>query len=260
MELISVVVITFNEAKHIKRCLDSVQGIANEIIVVDSGSTDDTVKIAQSCGAKVIQQDWLGYGEQKNFANNLTKNNWILSLDADEALTPELKEEMVSELQNPKHQVYSINRCNRYCGRWLRHSGWYPDTKQRLFHKNFAYWNTHRVHEILVVKPNGSIGKFKYDILHYAYEQVDEHEKRTEKYAYLGAEQIFINKKKPSFIKLYFGGTFRFFRDYILNLGFLDGRSGFWACKITAQGVSKKYALAMQLFKNPDLHHQKNNP
>jgi len=249
MESLSVVVITHNESKHIKRCLDSVQDIANEIIVVDSGSTDNTVEIAQSCGAKVTHQDWLGYGEQKNFAHSLTKNDWILSLDADEELSPELRNEISTELQNLQYKVYSINRCNRYCGRWLRHSGWYPDTKQRLFHKNYASWNNSRVHEILIVEPDTPIGKFKSDILHYAYDSVEQHKKRAEKYAILSAEQIFLNKKKPSFFKRFFGGFFRFFRDYFIRLGFLDGRSGFWACKITAQAVAKKYALAMQLFK-----------
>jgi glycosyltransferase involved in cell wall biosynthesis len=249
MELLSVVVITYNEAKHIKRCLDSVQGIANEIIVVDSGSTDDTVNIARSCGAKVTHQEWLGFGEQKNFANSLTKNNWILSLDADEALSSELKEEISAELIILRHKVYSANRRNRYCGKWLRHSGWYPDTKPRLFNKNFAYWNTSRVHEILIVEPNISIGKLKFDLLHYPFDTIYEHKKRAEKYALLSAEQIFLNGKKPDFFKLNFGGSFRFFRDYILKLGFLDGRAGFWACKITAQAVSKKYVLAMELFR-----------
>ena len=248
MEPLSVVVITCNESKHIKRCLDSVQGIANEIIVVDSGSTDDTVKIAQSCGAKVIHQDWLGFGEQKNFANSLAQNRWILSLDADEALSADLKEEMCAILQNPHYKVYSVNRRNRYCGKWLRHSGWYPDTKLRLFDKNVAHWNTYRVHEILEVAPNMAIGKLTFDLLHYPFDSIEEHKKRAEKYALLGAEQLFSKGKKPNFFKRYFGGSFRFFRDYILKLGFLDGRPGFWACKITAWGVSKKYTEAMRFF------------
>jgi glycosyltransferase involved in cell wall biosynthesis len=249
MELLSVVVITYNESKHIKRCLDSVQDIANEIIVIDSGSTDNTVVIAQSCGTKVVHQDWLGYGEQKNFANSLTQNDWILSLDADEALSSELKEEIIVELKNPRFKVYSMNRCNRYCGKWLRFSGWYPDTKLRLFNKNAAYWNTNRVHEILMVDLNIPVGKFKSDILHYPFDSVVEHKQRAEKYALLGAEQLFLKGKKPNCFKLYFGASFRFFRDYFLNLGFLDGNSGFWACKITAQAVSKKYREAIKLFK-----------
>jgi len=248
MELLSVVVITYNESKHIKRCLDSVQDIANEIIVVDSGSTDHTVAIAQSCGAKVIDRDWLGFGEQKNFANSLTKNNRILSLDADEALSSELKEEISAALKKPDYEVYSMNRRNRYCGKWLRYSGWYPDAKPRLFNKEIACWNTNRVHETLEVAPNVAIGKFKFDLLHYPFDSIDEHKKRAEKYALLGAEQLFLKGKIPNFFKLHFGGFFRFFRDYVLKLGFLDGRPGFWACKITAQAVSKKYAEAMRLF------------
>jgi glycosyltransferase involved in cell wall biosynthesis len=251
MELLSVVVITCNESKHIKRCLDSVQDIANEIIVVDSGSTDNTVEIAQASGAKVIHQDWLGYGEQKNFANSLTKNDWILSLDADEALSPELQEEIRVELMNLQHKLYCANRLNNYCGKWLRHSGWYPDTKPRLFNKKYAHWSNSRVHEVLIITPNITIGKFQSDILHYPYDSINEHKLRTEKYAVLSAEQIFLNGKKPSFFKLHFGGSFRFFRDYVLKLGFLDGRAGYWACKITAQGVSKKYALATGLFELP---------
>jgi len=249
MELLSVVVITYNEAKHIKRCLDSVQDIANEIIVVDSGSTDHTVVIAQSCGAKVIHQDWLGFGSQKNFADSLTKNYWILSLDADEALSCGLKEEIRVTLKNPEFKVYSMNRRNRYCGKWLRHSGWYPDTKLRLFKKEVACWNTNLVHEILEVNPNTSIGKFKFDILHYSFDSIHEHKQRSEKYALLGAEQLFLKGKIPNFFKIYFGGSFRFFRDYVLRLGFLDGRFGFWACKISSQAVSLKYKETMRLFK-----------
>jgi len=245
---LSVVVITYNEAKHIKRCLDSVQGLADEIIVVDSGSKDITKDIAQSCGAIVVHQDWLGFGEQKNFANNLTTNDWILSLDADEALSFELKEEISVVMKRPFYNVYSMNRLNKYCGKWLRHGGWYPDTKLRLFNKNFAHWNTNRVHEILEVVSNVSIGKLKNNILHYPFDSITEHKQRTEKYALLGAEQIFLKGNKPNFWKIYFSGCFRFFRNYVLKGGFLDGYHGFWASKITAQAVSKKYAEAARLF------------
>jgi glycosyltransferase involved in cell wall biosynthesis len=247
--MLSVVVITYNESKHLKRCLDSVQDIASEIIVVDSGSTDDTIVIAQSCGAKVIHQDWLGFGEQKNFANSLSQNDWILSLDADEALSLELKEEITAEIKNPNYHIYSVNRRNRYCGKWLRYGGWYPDTKLRLFNKNFACWNTNRVHEILVANSNSSFGKFRSNLLHYPFDTLNEHKQRAEKYAFLGAEQIFLKGKKPSFMKLYFGGYFRVFRDYFLKLGFLDCWHGFWACWITARAVSKKYGKAKLLFR-----------
>ena len=248
--MLSVVVITYNESKNIKRCLDSVKGIADEIIVVDSGSTDNTVAIAKSCGAKVIHQEWLGFGEQKNFANSLVQNSWILSLDADEALSSELKEEITLVLKNPYYKVYKINRRNRYCEKWLRYGSWYPDTKLRLFNKNIAQWNTNRVHEILMVDKNISIGKLKSDMLHYPFNSIQEHKKRADKYALLGAEQIFFSGKKPNIIKLLFSGSFRFFRDYFLKLGFLDGYFGFWACRITAQSVSKKYNESMRLFKN----------
>ena len=140
MEKISVVIITYNEARNIERCLASVKNIADEIILVDSHSTDGTVAIAESFGAKVLQKEFISYASQKNFANEQTNNRFILSLDADEALSAELSAAIVDCMQHPAHQAYQLNRRTNYCGTWINYCGWYPDPKIRLFDKNFAKW------------------------------------------------------------------------------------------------------------------------
>lgn len=248
MEKLSVVVIACNESEHIKRCLDSAKAIADEMIVVDSGSTDNTVEIAKSCGAKVYFHSWMGFGEQKNYADELTENQWILSLDADEYLTPELCNEIALILINPKNKAYKLKRRNFYCGRWLNHSGWYPDAHVRLFHKDYACWNTNRVHETLSVKQGELIGNLKNDLKHYTFQNTQDHWQCAKKYALLGAEQIYINGKKPTVLRVQLTGFHRFIWNYVFRLGFLDGKQGFLICQITSQYATLKYKEAYRLF------------
>ena len=196
MEKISVVIITYNEARNIGRCLASVKNIADEIILVDSHSIDGTVAIAESFGAKIFQKEFISYATQKNFANEQTNNRFILSLDADEALSAELSAAIVDCMQHPAHQAYQLNRRTNYCGTWINYSGWYPDPKIRLFDKNFAKWGGPALHETLELNNQAALGFLKGDLLHYSFYTIEDHRKQTEKFSSIAAKDLFDQQKK----------------------------------------------------------------
>lgn len=244
---ISATIITLNEEKNIARCLHSLRQVADEIIVVDSGSTDNTARICAQYGTQFVYQSWLGYGTQKNYAAKLAKYEFILSLDADEALSAELISSINYIKQKPMADAYQVNRLTNYCGKWIRHCGWYPDKKIRLWRRNKAHWTTPQVHETITLAPHTTVNTLHGNLLHYTYYTIAEHVATANKYTTLVAKDYAARGKKATFTKIFFHPVFSFFRDYILRLGVLDGYNGFVICLVAAFATFLKYAKLKQL-------------
>ncbi len=222
---ISAVIITCNEAATIARCLEPLRQVADEILVLDSFSTDGTIEICQRLGAKIISQPWLGYAQTKNLGNARCLHDWVLSIDADEVLSDELVASL-QRLQPENGIIYALDRLTNFCGQWIYHSGWYPEWKPRLFNRKEVAWQGDFVHETLRYPPDFQVVKLKGKLFHYSYKDDEDHLHRTEKYARLGAEDLFARGKKEHFFKKIFGPAARFFTAFILKSGFLDGRAG----------------------------------
>jgi glycosyltransferase involved in cell wall biosynthesis len=239
---ISAVIIAFNEARNIDRCIDSVKNIADEIVVVDSFSTDNTVEICKTKGARVIQNKFEGHIEQKNFAMRQAQHDFILSLDADEALSDELQQSMlkIKAADNPA-QAYSMNRLTNYCGQWIRHGGWYPDKKIRWWNRQYGKWGGLNPHDKVILDKNISATHLDGDILHYTVYAVEEHMVQAKKFAAIAARAAHQSGRKSNRFLIAFSPVFKFFRDYILKLGFLDGRNGFLIALISAKAKYWKY-------------------
>lgn len=242
---LSVVIITLNEERNIARCLESVQSVADEILVVDSLSTDKTREICEKFNVRFVEQKFLGYVEQKNFALKLASHEYVLSLDADEALDDKLKQEIIKLKNDFKFNGYSFNRLTMYNGLWVRHCGWYPDTKLRLVKKDLALWVGNNPHDALTVQ--GESGKIDGDLLHYSYESISAHVLQTNKFSSIEAQSLYSKGKRASIWKLVSRPALQFFKDYILKKGFLDGRYGFIICFINSLYVLLKYAKMMDI-------------
>jgi glycosyltransferase involved in cell wall biosynthesis len=242
---LSVVIITFNEEKNIGRCLESIQGIADDIVVVDSFSADATETICEKHMVNFIQRKWEGYSATKNFANAAAKYDWILSLDADEALSDELRASILAIKEQNEQHAFKFNRLTNYCGKWIKHCGWYPDTKVRIFDRRTAQWEG-TIHEKLIVR-EGTVQKLRGDCLHYSYYTTEEHFKQSDKFSTLSAESLFSKGKKASLLKLWFSPVIKFISCFIFKLGFLDGTAGYMVCKIMAFTTFSKYAKLRDL-------------
>jgi|SRR6218665_2031965 len=247
MPELSVVIITYNEEKNIARCLASVQGIADEIVVVDSFSTDKTEAICKQYNVNFIQRKWQGYSDTKNFANSAASHNWILSLDADEALSDELKQSILKVKQGTELLSCSFNRLTNYCGTWIKHAGWYPDVKIRIFDRRITKWQG-TIHEELKIDSNKPVAHLRGDCLHYSYYSVEQHIRQTEKFTTLSAADLFSKNKKAGFVKLYLSPVAKFIQSYFFQLGFLDGYYGYIVCKISARSTYLKYYKLKQLY------------
>lgn len=246
MPNISAVIITKNEAANIAKCLQSLKNLADEILIIDAFSEDNTVEIAQILGAKVIQKEWEGYSQNKNYGNQLAKNDWILSIDADEVLSNKLIAS-IQQLSLDQHQVYRVNRLNNYCGQWIKYSGWHPDWNVRLFNKKQVCWKGDFVHEKLAIPTTTKMVCLEGLLYHYSYQNSADHWQRIEKYAQLSAQQLFQAGKKSTFIKLWLSPIARFLRTFFLKRGFLDGQAG-WIISIrNAYLVHRKYRLLKQM-------------
>lgn len=240
---ISVVVITFNEEKNLARCLGSVAGIADEIVVVDSSSTDKTQAIALSFGARVISHSFEGYARQKNFATAQAAHDWILSLDADEALTDTLKNSILAVKNNAAHNVYRIPRLTNYCGKWIKHCGWYPDYQTRLYNRTKGAWQDLKVHEYWKPNDDDNVkGTLKGDLLHYSFDSISTHKKKIEKYTELAAQAAIEKGKSAGILKVIFSPVWHFISEYFFRLGFLDGYYGFVICRLSAYSAYLKYS------------------
>jgi glycosyltransferase involved in cell wall biosynthesis len=249
MPKISVVIITLNEEKNIGRCIDSVTDIADEILVVDSYSEDKTEEIAKRKGAVFIQNKFEDYVKQHEFADKNATYDHILSLDADEALSDDLKESVKNVKKYWKHDGYSMNRMTNYCGKWIKHSGWYPDIKLRLYDKTKGKWLGRKIHERFTLVEGSTKGHLKGDICHYSFNSVTQHVNQANKFTDLTAMAAFEAGKKTSWIKILFNPVFKFIRDYFLNFGFLDGYYGFVICRISANATFLKYIKLKELHK-----------
>ncbi len=246
---LSVVIITFNEEKNIERCLKSVIDLADDILVLDSNSTDQTRNIALKYGARVIEQSFLGYVAQKNKANDLGKYDYILSLDADEVLSEQLKNSIQEIKNNWQMDGYELKRLTNYCGHWVRYSGWYPDKKIRLFDRNKAKWIGESLHEKLVLNSGSKKGNLNGDLLHYSYFSISDHLKQIDKFTDIQAKTLVESNQKPNFYHFFIKPIFKFFRDYVVKLGFLDGIYGFNIAKYSALATYTKYMKAHLIFK-----------
>lgn len=251
---ISAVIIAFNEAKNIEDAIRSVEW-ADEILVIDSGSTDNTRTIAKDLGAKVIEKEWLGFARQKQFAIDQTAFDRILSLDADERVTPELKAEILSIKESESIlDGYSIPRLSIYMGREIRHCGWYPDRQLRFFDRRKGRWTETVVHESFELEEDATKGQLKSDLLHFSVESPEHHNRMiAERYAPLGAGQMFEDGKRTSLTKAVFSSWFTFIRTYFLKFGFLDGKAGFAISYFAAHNVFVKHLILLEIQKATDL-------
>lgn len=243
---ISVVIITFNEERNIERCIESVKSIADEIIVIDSFSTDRTKEMCEKLKVNFISHPWEGYSGSKNKGNSIAKHDWILSLDADEALSKDLIESILEWKNKSINKPAKFNRLTNYCGKWIKNGGWYPDTKIRLFDKTCTSWEGD-IHETLNFKQTTECHHLKGDCLHYSYYTVDQHHKQTEKFTTIQASQLFSEGKKAPLHKLFFSPAVKFARDYFFKLGFLDGSIGFTIARISSYATYLKYKKIRQL-------------
>lgn len=233
MNKLSVTIITYNEEKNIKRCLQSVAW-ADEIIVVDSLSTDKTKQICQSfSNVKFIEHPWLGFGKQKHYAVDMASNDWILSVDADEEITLDLAAKIEKIIKKPKYDSYRINRKSFYLNKLIKFCGWNRDYPLRLFNRSKGNFNLKPVHESVEI--NGTCGRIKKHMLHYTYPTISSHVLKMDKYSALA------KNKKSSITKALFSGFFKFIKMYFFKLGFLDGKAGFILCFNSGFGVWLKY-------------------
>ncbi len=246
---LSAVIITYNEEEHLEKCLSSLVGIADEIIVVDSFSTDRTPEICKAFHVTFIQHAFEGYIEQKNYAVSLANNDYILSLDGDEALSEALKTSILKVKQNWQFDGYYCNRLNNYCGQWIKHSDWYPDKKLRLFKKESGQWKGINPHDCYTLKKGLKAGKLNGDILHWVYRDYAEHNKKIERFSTIASEAYFKLGKKSSIWKIIYRPTWAFFKAYFLRLGFLDGLNGWIICVQTYNVTFLKYVKLYRLWK-----------
>ena len=238
---LSVIIITRNESANIVACLDSVS-FADEVIVLDGQSTDDTVALAQQHGATVILSDtWEGFGHQKNKVLAYATHDWVLSLDADERVSGQLAKEIQSVLNKAHHTVYDIPRLTNFCGQWIHHCGWRPDRVARLFKRNEARFSDDVVHEKLIALKTQPIGRLHNSLLHYSYPNTHAYWRKLQVYSQAWAQQKFDQGHTTSMSHAVGSGFVAFIKSYLFRLGFLDGAMGFAVCMLQAQAAYGKY-------------------
>ena len=244
MTQLTVIIITHNEAANISACLDSV-AFADEIIVLDSGSTDATVDLAQQKGAKVhVSCDWLGFGPQKNRALALATRPWVLSLDADERISPALRTQIQQAINQAQADAFELPRLTQFCGQWIHHCGWTPDHVLRLFKREAACFSDDLVHERVILNPAMTatpVARLSASLLHYSYPTPAHYWRKLESYSQAWARQRFARGQKTSMLRAGLAGIVAFVRSYIFRLGFLDGAMGFAVCTMQAQAAFGKY-------------------
>ncbi|MDQ6665216.1 MAG: glycosyltransferase family 2 protein [Acidobacteriota bacterium] len=242
---ITATIITLNEERNIDRAIESLR-CCDEIVVLDSGSSDRTLEVAEKLGARVVERAWVNYAQQKNTAAELAANDWILSIDADEALSETLDGEI---LNIKKHgatcDAYTMPRLAQYLGRWILHSGWYPDRKVRLYNRQKAQWAGDFVHES--VRVNGRVGHLEANLLHFTCESLSEHLKTMDRYTTLAAEEIVARRMKVAPQRIFLDPAWTFIRTYLIQRGFLDGMEGLAIAHMAALYTFLKYAKARNM-------------
>jgi glycosyltransferase involved in cell wall biosynthesis len=246
---LSVVIITFNEEHNIERCIRSVREVADEIIVLDSFSTDQTVDVARSLGAIVHQEKFRGYIGQKNLAIQLASHDYVLSLDADEALDEKLAASILSVKNDFNHRAYRMNRCTNYCGHFIRHGLWYPDPKIRLFDRRCARWGGMNPHDKIEIDHKFPVGKLDGDILHYSFTTPDDLVWQNNRLSSISAASLYANGRRSTWFKMLVNPAWAFFYGYICKLGFLDGTDGFTISVSTSYQSFLKYSKLYRLQK-----------
>jgi glycosyltransferase involved in cell wall biosynthesis len=250
MTKISAVVITLNEEKNIGRCIDSLEGVAEEIIVVDSFSSDNTENICKEKGVTFIKHEFEGYIEQKNWARQQASNTYVLSLDADEALSDKLKAEILKVKQNGfDYDGYYFNRKTNYCGKWINHSGWYPDRKLRLWNNKKGQWAGENPHDRFEMEEGAKIKYLEGDLLHYSFYTFEQHMDNVNKFTSITALMRYRKGKKFSRLKMLFSPIWKFILSYFLQKGFMDGYYGFVICINSAHANFLKQIKLQQLWK-----------
>jgi glycosyltransferase involved in cell wall biosynthesis len=244
---ISAVIICFNEERNIERCINSVLPVADEILVLDSFSNDRTIEICHKLGVRLEQHAFDGHIEQKNRAMHMAKFDVVLSLDADEALTEELQKSILEVKSNWQQKAYKFNRKTNYCGQWINHCGWYPDTKIRLWDRKIGKWGGYNPHDKVELKKDIEAKWLKGDLAHYSFYSVDEHKNKVARYSTIKAKAVFARGKKSSQIKVLFAPVFKFFWSYFVRLGFLDGAAGFTICSLSAKESKLTYQKILRL-------------
>lgn len=250
MVKISGVIITYNEEEHLEKCLSSLIDVADEILVVDSYSTDRTKEICEKFNVRFVEHEFEGYIEQKNYALSLASHDYILSLDGDEALSDTLKDSILKVKEDWQKDGYYSNRMNNYCGQWIKHSDWYPDRKLRLFKKGSGEWKGINPHDSYTLKKGQSKGFLKGDLLHWIYRDYKEHNQKVERFSTIAAEAYFKLGKKSSLLKIVWRPSWAFFKAYFLRLGFLDGLNGLIICIQTFNVTFLKYIKLREHWEN----------
>ncbi len=252
---LSAVIITYNEEKNIGRCLLSLQGVVDEIVVVDSMSTDTTIAICNQYGVRIISHAFEGHIQQKNYAASQASYEWVLSLDADECLDETLRNEIIRVKNSVEVDGYSMNRLTNYCGQWIKHGGWYPDIKLRLWNRHQGQWGGINPHDKFELYDSAAPNiHLKGNILHYSYYTIEEHRNRSMHYAEISAQHLFELKKNISMPMIFIKTISKFIRNYFLHAGFLDGAYGYTIAIISAQETHRKYRLLKELHKKSLLH------
>lgn len=250
MQQLSAVIISLNEERNLENCILSIQAIADEIVLLDSYSTDATLAIAKKYNCHIVQEQFIGFGPQKNKAIALASHDWILSIDADECLSDTLQASIQTWKQNtPTHSLYSMNRLTNYAGHWIRFGGWYPDTLLRLFNRQYAQFSSAIVHEEIVFEKGMQLKKLKGDILHYSFPYIITHLRKIVKYSSIGAASDIENGKSCSYIKYKLVPIWIFITQYIIKLGCLDGRAGWKVSYYSALAAKRKYGLIRKAIK-----------
>jgi glycosyltransferase involved in cell wall biosynthesis len=254
MNNLSVVIITYNEQYNIGRCIDSVIDIADEIVIIDSFSTDRTKEISGSRGARFILHEFENYVDQKNFANAQAKFDYILSLDADEVLSEELKESIKQAKEKFSADGYTMNRLTNYAGKWVKHCGWYPDKKLRLFDRRKGSWEGLIIHEAFEMIKGSKVNHLSGDLLHYSFNSVEEHKRQSDKFTTLGAQADFQRGKTAPLYKIWLSPVIKFLQSYFIRLGFLDGKTGFTICRLSAFATYQKYSKLKEIHQQSPKH------
>jgi glycosyltransferase involved in cell wall biosynthesis len=252
MTKISAAIITYNEERNIRRCLESLKSQVDEIVVVDSDSSDATRAICEEFETRFIVNAFEGHIQQKNFAIAQCNNEWVLSLDADEALTDELAQSIKAADLEGDVQGYSMNRLTNYCGKWIRHSGWYPDRKLRLFQKSTAGWGGVNPHDKIIMERGSKTAHLKGDLLHYSFYTRDDHIKQIHYFTDISSKALFDKGKRINSFMLVLKVMAKFLKSFVVRLGFLDGRSGFAIARNSAWATWLKYTKLRNLRKGVD--------
>ncbi len=238
---ITGVIITKNEVAQIGKTLEALLPCCSEVLVFDSGSTDGTIEICKNLGATVVQTQWLGYGQTKNLGHKMAKNDWILSIDADEVINEELAKNIQAIHLNNSKIIYQLKRYEILNNYEIRFTIFKPSFKPRLFHKNEAKWDNKKVHETLTFNTNHRLMPIAGKLLHYSNDSFESFQKQTKKYAFLAADDLFKKGKTISFVKKYFGPTFTFFKSFIILGGIFDGKIGYTVSKMAANSIKWRH-------------------